>query len=604
MSESESRLSSRFDVRDALFALWCNKRWLALGALVGLALGALAHRIVPKSYTATTSVLVEGYGPASGGLVQGPAQLSMRERLQTLRYRLESDGWLARALARVPGAAPSADAVRPGIGFEVLEAASNQVAVFSVSFTGDDAEQTRDIVAALTDQLIEERSMERAEQADEVARLLQGEVNAARQEIATLGDRRDAAARARARESTRGAAPGATEGQADRSSRLDALQRLEEQVAGAESAYTPNHPALKQLYAARRALLERVRRSPVGPARRESGAPDEPDAGHTALQREYEASVDRYAKLIERLTEVHMTEQLERNAAIREIQVLRAPEVPQHSDAPDLLLFLAGGTLLGTGLVGASLLARSFLRPTFSDDAEQLHVLSGLPVVASIPELRPVERVRAPIDSMVVTAHAPQSRVGERYRRLLPHLDAGQDGAPVVLVASPGRGDGRTLSVANLAAGIATAEPERQILVVDTDVRRPGLHRLFGVPRGPGLVDAVTAGATLGQVAVTTAIPNLHVLPAGGTPEDALALIADERFVALVDEARRKFQVVFLDTPPAGESADVALLSRVATLAVFIVRTNYTQRAAATRVLAEISVPVGLLLNAAGRVDA
>ena len=602
MSEGGSPVFPRFDPRDAVSTLWRNKRWLALGALAGLALGALVHRVVPKTYTSKTSILVEAYG-AHGGVVQGPAQLSMRDRLQTLRYRIESDTWLGRALARVPTAAPSADAVRPGIAFEVLDASSGQAAVFSVSYTGDDPERARDIVAALTDQLIEERSKERTEQAAETVRLLHAEVEPARQQIAALGNRRDEAARARARALASGEpAVGSAEGQADRSARLGALQRLDEEVARAESAYTPSHPALKLLHAERRALLQRIRSSSPAPGGRVSGAPgDGPDSERSTEQLEYEASVDRYEKLIDHLTEVRMTEQLERNGSIHEIQVLRAPRVPRHSNSPPLLLFLAGGTLLGTALASASLLARSLLRPTFSDDPERLRALSGLPVVASIPVLRPVQCTRPGIDPMVVAAHAPQSRAGERYRRLLPHLHAGPDGAaPVVLVASAGRGDGRTLSVANLAAGIATAEPNRQILVIDADVRQPTLHRLLGVPRGPGLVDAVAAGATLGQVAVPTAIPNLYVLAAGGVPEDALGLILDERFAALVEEARRKFQVVFLDAPPVGESDDAALLSRVATLAVFVVRTDYTERMAAARALAEIGVPVGLLLNAAG----
>jgi capsular exopolysaccharide synthesis family protein len=604
MSEGESSHFIRFDAQDAIAALWRNKRWLAFGALTGLALGAVVHQLLPKPYTATTTVLVEAYGPP-GGLMQGPAHLSMRERLQTLRYRIESDTWLARALERVPGAVPSADSIRPRIGFEVLDAASREAAVFSVSYTDDDPERARDIVTALTGQLMDERSKERADQAAQTVRLLQGEAEQSRQEIATLGVRVEEELRTRARVSNRGVALAPSEGRADRSARLAALQRIEEQVSRAESTFTSDHPALKQLYAERRALLQRIRTSPASPVPSEGGLTDtEPGSERSALQHEYEASVDRYARLIDRLTEVRMTEQLERDGSARELLVLRAPKVPTQPDSLPLPLLLIGGTLLGTGLAAAALLARSFLRPSFTDDPERLRTLSGLPVVAAIPVLRPAQRTRPPIDAMVVAAHAPQSRVGERYRRLLPHLHGGPDGAPVVLVASAGNGDGRSLSAANLAAGIATADPRRQILVIDTDVRRPAQHRLFGVPRGPGLVDAVMASATLGQVAVRTAIPNLHVLAAGGTPEDALGLIADERFAALIDEARRKFQVVFLDAPPVGDSVDAALLSRLATLAVFVIRTDSTQRVAAARALTEIGVPVGLLLNAAGRFDA
>ena len=62
MSEGDSPAFPRFDPRDAPSTLWRNKRWLALGALTGLAAGALVHQILPKAFTATTSVLVEGYG--------------------------------------------------------------------------------------------------------------------------------------------------------------------------------------------------------------------------------------------------------------------------------------------------------------------------------------------------------------------------------------------------------------------------------------------------------------------------------------------------------------------------------------------------------------
>jgi capsular exopolysaccharide synthesis family protein len=598
MSDGAPRIP-RFDAFDAVTTAWRARGWIALGAAAGLALGAAYLVLVPKHYTSTTTILVETAGRPETG--PGPAQLSMRERLQTLRYRIESDDWLAGALARVGDKAPSAEAVRSHIDFEVLDAASREAAVFRVSYAADDPRQARDVLTAINDELLDERSKERAGQVDRSVRMLEDEVAEAQRQIATLGERADALDGARAGAPRSADEPASR--QADRSAGLAALQRVEEELARAESMYKSRHPALEQLYAERSALLRRMRDSGPAPpgAHALADGMREVTSQRSALEREYEASIDRYTKLVDRLSEVRMSGQLERDGSIQEIRVLRAPQAPKRADGPTPLVPLLGGTLLGALLAAAAHLARAGLHPTFPDDPHRLRDLSGLPVLAAIPVLRPAERTCAPIDPLVVAAHEPAGTAGERYRRLLPHLHAGPDGAPVVLVASAERGDGRTITAANLAAAVATADPGRQILAIDTDVRRPALHRLFGVAPSPGLAEVVTANAPLGQLAVATAVPNLHVLAAGALPTDATRLLASERFAALVEDARRKFQLVLLDAPPVGDSIETVLLSRVATLAVFVVRAEATPRERVAQALAEIGVPVGLLLNGAGR---
>jgi len=141
------------------------------------------------------------------------------------------------------------------------------------------------------------------------------------------------------------------------------------------------------------------------------------------------------------------------------------------------------------------------------------------------------------------------------------------DGAEVIALLSPGTGDGRSQLAAELA--IAFAQLDRPTLLVDADLRHPSQHLLFAADNKSGLVQAIERGTTP-YFHPVEGLRHLWLLTTGPTPDNALELLLNKRFAALVEEWRRSFDFVVLDTAPTTEYSDglavASLIKRVLVL--------------------------------------
>jgi capsular exopolysaccharide synthesis family protein len=186
------------------------------------------------------------------------------------------------------------------------------------------------------------------------------------------------------------------------------------------------------------------------------------------------------------------------------------------------------------------------------------------------------------LDRRLAAARDPNGAAAEQYRALRTRLEHGEAGAAVhvVLVTSPGREDGKSLTVANLGLAIAQ-EYRRRVAVVDANLRHPTLHRLFGLPNnGPGLSDVLAGRLSLDEALVNLESHNLTVLPAGtptAHPAESLGTITMRR---TMDTLRSRFDAVVMDAPAATPLADVGILSPLTDCIVLVVRAGVTAKPA------------------------
>ena len=240
------------------------------------------------------------------------------------------------------------------------------------------------------------------------------------------------------------------------------------------------------------------------------------------------------------------------------------------SPAVRAALGLAVGAALGIGWVQFTERLDSRLRR--KDDVESV---LDLPVLAEIPPLSRRERKLTHIVSVV----EPRSRSAESFRALRSALDyaraidveAGRagKGAQVVLVTSGAPSEGKTTTIANLAA--VMAEGDRRVLAINCDFRRPRLHRYLG---GPTEAQRLNVTDIPGVQMVTQVTPN----DAEATPSDVVA--AQRR---LVERARERFDVILLDTAPILTTNDAAELLGVVDHVVLVVSAGSTKAEAAAR---------------------
>lgn len=210
--------------------------------------------------------------------------------------------------------------------------------------------------------------------------------------------------------------------------------------------------------------------------------------------------------------------------------------------------------------------------------------------------------IRGP-SAALVTMTDPTGSAAEAYRGLRTNLlHARVDGPPkVILLTSPGSGEGKSTICANL--GVALAQADRTALVVDCDLRGPTLHRIFGLGDSPGLLDALTTEDGLAGVWQPIA-PNLKVVTGGHTPANPAEMLGSRRFAELLGGARREFDYVLLDAPPVDLVSDAAILAAQADGTLLAIDAKKTRKEAlrlAVRGLQLVGADVlGVVVNNAG----
>ena len=189
----------------------------------------------------------------------------------------------------------------------------------------------------------------------------------------------------------------------------------------------------------------------------------------------------------------------------------------------------------------------------------------------------------------------------EQYRRLAAALHNGQEagGLRVVMIASAVASEGKTLTASNLALTLSESY-QRNVLLIDADLRRPSLHRVFKIPGAPGLVEGLTSldeqRLPLHQVST-----RLTILPAGEPSEDPMAGLTSARMKRLLDEAREAFHWIIIDTPPVGLLTDANLLASMVDATILVVKAGSTPFDLVKRAVEAIGAPrvFGVVLNRA-----
>lgn len=198
-------------------------------------------------------------------------------------------------------------------------------------------------------------------------------------------------------------------------------------------------------------------------------------------------------------------------------------------------------------------------------------------------------------------AHDPYHAHAEAVRELRTHLLTDWLNAQrrVLAVASVSDGDGRSYLASNLA--VAFAQLGEKTLLVDADLRRPRQHRIFGLGNGPGLAQALTRGMGIGVAERIAYFDDLAVLTAGAVPPNPLELLSRNDLPRLLEEARRSYAVVIVDTSASIRGADARLVAARTDGALMLARKDETPLAELERLRASIvasGVPVlGMVLN-------
>jgi capsular exopolysaccharide synthesis family protein len=403
-----------------------------------------------------------------------------------------------------------------------------------------------------------------------------------------------------------------------------AIADLEQQSARQRSNIIRRLGVQDSETARRKALLTAAYNQQLGVVSDQSSK----EVRYNILKKEVDANRDIYQSMLQRVKQASIVAAL-KSSDVRVVSPATPGESPYR---PSLPLNLSLGLLFGIAFTGCYILLRERNDASLRSPGQSVKHLN-VPELAVIPSARIGNSERIPltlrnlngnggsalepkngllsassaaVDKEMVQWCQDETMMADAYRSAITSilLSRVNGVSPrVILVTSPRPKAGKTTTVANL--GISLAEIGRRVLLIDGDLRRPRLGKLFGLQFATGLSDALLdeghGTTTLDSVIRPSTVPGLYVLPGGSEPANISRLLHSTHLDSLIEMARAEYDFVLIDSPPMMGMADARLLSRNADGVILISRAGETspeQLGEARERLADDGTPViGTILN-------
>lgn len=318
---------------------------------------------------------------------------------------------------------------------------------------------------------------------------------------------------------------------------------------------------------------------------------------YNRMERERANNEKLHTLLLQRTTETNLTRML-RVSPVRLVD--RAP-VPEEPVRPKPILNIVVGIVLGllSGLGAAVVRMRMDRSVNTPDDIANL----GVTILGLIPTIQaersadskaaPAKRrkqgdaaMRATKDLVVLTH--PRSAAAECCRTIRTNLSFMSTDNPLrtIVVTSPGPAEGKSTLTISLA--ITMANSGRRVLLVDTDLRRPRIHKAFNVV-SPGGVTSILAGeVSIDDSVQSSMVENLSILPCGPIPPNPSELLHTAKFGKLMGDLKEKFDLVIFDSPPVGVVIDAAIIGPQVDGAIIVAESGRTSRDALAHALRQM----------------
>ncbi|MCB9591651.1 MAG: polysaccharide biosynthesis tyrosine autokinase [Sandaracinaceae bacterium] len=319
---------------------------------------------------------------------------------------------------------------------------------------------------------------------------------------------------------------------------------------------------------------------------------------YSGLNRQRENNAKLYGLVLERSTETNLTQMFRSTHA----RLLDRALQPTYPISPNHTANASGGFGAGAaiGFMLALLLSQldRRLKSVQEVEAMGLTILGILPRITEGEEAQPVyarktekrrrrEKPKAGGRDLFVHTH-PMSAAAECCRTIRTNLVFMSADEPIrtLVVTSASPREGKTTVTTNIA--ISLAQSGKRVLMVDTDLRRPRIHRAFGVSGARGITSVIVGEDKLEEVTIPTDIPNLDVLPCGPIPPNPSELFHSHRFLDMVKEALRLYDRVVFDSPPLGAVTDAAVLAPQLDAALIVIKAQSTTRDALRSALRQL----------------
>lgn len=398
------------------------------------------------------------------------------------------------------------------------------------------------------------------------------------------------------------------------------LGELQFKLTGLLQKYTEKHPNIIEI----QNQIEDLERKNTSLAGKE--------LEYARLLREVEADKKLYSLLKERLEETRITEAQK----VGDISVVNPAVTANKKLAPNQNFGFLVGAILGLVLGFAAALIMESLDTSIGtiEDVENLLQVPVLGVIPSVSlkgeaklkgkllDILKQNFVRQPRSEVeeryvrLITHYDPMSPIAESYRNIHTNLKLNDSKRKTFLITSAGPREGKSSILVNL--GIALAQSGLQILLVSSDIRRPVIARTFGIKRESGLTDValgvvgmddaiknitdiMLGDMTLDEIQLSPGLDNLSILTSGQLPFNPAKVLESKEFTAIIEDLKKRFDVVLFDSPPVLPVTDASLIASKVDAVIMVYEIGRTSREALLRAKNQIdsvgATIQGIVLN-------
>lgn len=195
----------------------------------------------------------------------------------------------------------------------------------------------------------------------------------------------------------------------------------------------------------------------------------------------------------------------------------------------------------------------------------------------------------------------PKSQISEAYRVLRTNIQYSSIDREVttILVTSAQPAEGKSTTVSNLA--ITYAQEEKKVLLIDADLRKPTMHKLFGISNRSGLTNLLLGEAPIREAAIPSHLPNLFLIPSGPATPNPAEMLASKRMTQFIEQAKAEYDIVLIDSPPILAVTDAQILATKCEGVILVLNHGKVKREVARRAvdsLEHVGVkPLGVVIN-------
>jgi capsular exopolysaccharide synthesis family protein len=322
-----------------------------------------------------------------------------------------------------------------------------------------------------------------------------------------------------------------------------------------------------------------------------------------------------YLEYLRQLDEVRRSQ----TSNITRVLVYEPATLPVLPISPRTSLNTTVAAVLGLFLGIGFAFLREYLDDTLKSEEDVGKFMNGLPVLGAVPViprnamsedddgnalLSPLRPSGKDVPFVALVGNT-KSAAAEGFRTLRTNLQFLSADKPlkVLVITSSAPAEGKTTTAINLATSLA--QMGQRVLLVDSDLRRPSLHRSFNLAAAPGLSNFLVGKAELSAVLKKTPIEGLQVLASGPIPPMPAELLSSHKMRELLNQLRQQFDTVLLDTPPVVAVTDATLMATMADGVLLVVscgKTTRDQAKAALLTLEKAGIkPLGVVMNQVDR---